>query len=200
MPKLLRNEPIFLASGIQGFRDETGYPRALDLSTGHSLDLYSIDDKITIYQRQVEEWFLNRATSLCSRSKNHFVVIMIVTSYIEGVQQYRTGSSSIGQSRKVFSDSFERIFGIHNITKRQVTILYEHLRCSLFHNGMSGNAIILNSHLRNAIEFLDDQTIHINPRLYLSAVINDFNQYIFELRNRSNYLLRDNFNRMFTLV
>lgn len=67
MPKRLRDEPIYLAPKILGFRGVNYEPVITDERTGKRLNPFSIDDKIFIYNPQVEEWFLNRAVSLCRR-------------------------------------------------------------------------------------------------------------------------------------
>ena len=200
MPKRLRDEPIYLAPDILGLRDDQYNPIITDLRTNTRLDPYSIDDKILIYKRQVEEWFLNRAISLCRRKNNNFIVVMIATSYIEGVEQYRTGRESNGRSRQIFSDSIRRIFELQNVSDNQLANLYRHLRCGLFHNGMSGDAIVLNRRLKNVIEFSNHGTIDINPSMFLSAIIQDFNQYISDLNDHNNMELRNHFDGMFTVV
>ena len=125
---------------------------------------------------------------------------MIATSYIEGVEQYRTGRESNGRSRQIFSDSIRRIFELQNVSDNQLANLYRHLRCGLFHNGMSGDAIVLNRRLKNVIEFSNHGTIDINPSMFLSAIIQDFNQYISDLNDHNNMELRNHFDGMFTVV
>ena len=200
MPKRLRDEPIYLAPEILGFRDVNYEPVITDERTGKKLNPSSIDDKIYIYKRQVEEWFLNPAVSLCRRKNNNFVVVMIATSYIEGVEQYRKGRSSDSHSKQYFSDGMKRIFKIQNISDDQLKVLYKHLRCGLFHNGMSGDAVVLNRTLNSAIEFSNRGTTDINPRLFLAAILQDFQQYINLLCNQNNTVLRNNFNLMFSVV
>lgn len=200
MPKRLRDEPIYLAPEIVAFRDVNYEPVITDERTGKKLNPFSIDDKIYIYKRQVEEWFLNRAVSLCHRKNNNFVVVMIATSYIEGIEQYRNGRLSNGLSKQYFLDGMKRIFGIQNVSDNQLKMLYKHLRCGLFHNGMSGVVVVLNRTFKCAIEFSNRGTIDINPRLFLAAIIQDFQQYINELNNENNTTLRNNFNRMLSVV
>jgi hypothetical protein len=200
MPKRLRDEPIYLAPEILGFRNESGDHIIKDLRTDTNLDPHNINDKIFIYKRQVEEWFLNQANILCDADRNNFLVVMITTSYIEGVEQYRNGTTSNGRSRELFSAGIRRIFGVHTVSQNQIFKLYKHLRCGLFHNGMVGDAVVLNRTCERAIEFSVRETININPILFKDAVIRDFNQYIFDLYNQNNVDLRDCFDRMFNVV
>lgn len=131
MPKRLRNESIYLAPEILGFRDNRYNPVITDMRTNTNLDPYNVDDKILIYKRQVEEWFLNRAVTLCRRHNNNFIVVIIATSYIEGVEQYLIGVESNGRSRQMFSSGIRRIFGLQNVSDNQLDHLYRHLRCGL---------------------------------------------------------------------
>lgn len=200
MPKKLRDEAIYLAPEILACRDEEHNPIIFDERNNIELDPNNIDDKILIYRRQVEDWFLNCAHNLCRKENNNFLVVMIAISYIEGVEQYRNGQESRGNSKKVFSEGMKRIFGLSNITEHQLSSLYKHLRCGLFHNGMSGDAVILNRTIKDAITFSDRGTIDINPRKFLNVVLKDFNQYISDLKNKANLELRENFDRMFLVV
>lgn len=200
MSKRLRDKPIYLAPEILGSRDVHNNPLIQDERTGTILNPYDINDKILIYKRQVEGWFLNPATRLCHRKNNNFVVVMIATSYIEGVEQYRKGNLSNGQSRQYFTEGMKRIFKMQSIADSQISILYKHLRCGLFHNGMSGDAVVLNRTLKSAVNFSNPEIIAINPILFLDAVTKDFEQYVNELWDEDNTELRNNFDSMFTVL
>jgi len=83
------------------------------------------------------------------------------------------------------------------VSDNQLSDLYRHLRCGLFHNGMSGEAIVLNRTLKNAIEFYNRVTIDINHSMFLAVIILDFNQYISDLNNQNNIQLRNHFDVMY---
>lgn len=200
MPKRLRNEPIYLAPDILAWRDSDFRPCITDERTGRRLDPNNLDDKIYIYERQVREWFINRAASMIRRKQNNFVVLMIAVAYIEGSEQYRRGKSSEGKSQKFFRYGVQRIFGFGESDSRRIDALYKHLRCGLFHNGMSGDAVILNRKLKKAITFSNIGTIDINPKLFLKIVVEDFETYLEELRDVNNTEARNNFNMMFNVV
>ena len=200
MAKRLRDEPIYLAPNIVACRGEKYDPIIIDENSGKQLCASDIDDKILIYKRQVEEWFLNRAKEILKNDdKNIFIVLMIATSYIEGVEQYRTGRTSEHKSKEMFLDGIKRIFSLQGVDKSQLENLYKHLRCGLFHNGMSGDMIVLNCNFEKAINF-SANTIDINPKLFLETVIWDFNKYIEDLSNTDNKELRLNFDIMFDIV
>ena len=200
MPKRLRDEPIHVAPDILAWRDENYNPRICDERTGNMINPYDIDGKIYIYERQVQEWFLKRAASLVQRKQNNFIVMMIAVAYIEGNEQYRRGESSNGRSKKFFRYGFQRIFHMSESENNKIDMLYNHLRCGLFHNGMSGDMVVLNRKLKEPVVFSSRGTIDINPKLFVSAVLEDFRCYIESLRDSSNERLRTNFDSMFDVV
>lgn len=200
MPKRLRDEPIHVAHELLGYRDEDYNPIVIDERTGVELNPLYIDDKIIIYERQVNEWFLERASSLCDDEINDFLIVMVATSYIEGVEQYLAGKLSNGNSKKVFKKGLNRIFDLAGVSDQQFDFLYSHVRCGFFHNGMSGDAVVLSRGFDHAINFGSRGTIDINPVLFLNCVLDDFKNYIGRLRNSENKELRSNFDKMFEVV
>lgn len=62
MPKRIRrDEDIYIAPDILGVH-RNGQDYAIDERNDNlQLDINNTSDKITIYERQVNEWFLNRA-------------------------------------------------------------------------------------------------------------------------------------------
>lgn len=200
MPKKLRDEPIYLAPDILAWRDAQWNPIISDERENRELNPNSISDKVYIYERQVNEWFISRANSLIQRKRNDFVVLMIAVAYIEGSEQYRRGQSSQGQSKKFFRYGVQRIFGFQEDMSYNIDTLYTHLRCGLFHNGMSGDAVVLSRKFKTAVSFPNRGTVDINPRLFLKAVVEDFRSYIVQLQDETCTELRAKFDRMFFVI
>ncbi|MBJ9989429.1 hypothetical protein [Paenibacillus sp. S28] len=198
MPKKLRNYPIYIAPNISGYLDR-GYPKIYDEISQRELDPYLVDHKIEIYSRQVNEWFLGRASRLLQGKNNGFIVLMICISYIEGVQQYINGRDSRNQSRQVFIQGLNRIFSL-NLSDNDLNEFYKEVRCGLFHNGMSGTKVIISSHFDSPIQFIDSNTIKINQELFLKIIRQDFKNYMLDLKDENNYEMREKFDRMFNVV
>lgn len=197
MPKKLRTYSIYLAPKIRGVIKSDGRREIYDEKKNEYLDQESIDDKIKIYERQVREWFLERASRLQKGENNGFIILMICTSYIEGIQQYIDGEPSNGQSKAVFKKGLRRIF-LLDVEERKLDEYYKHVRCGLFHTGMSGSPVIISEGYQQTIDFSDDETIKINPKRLLSEIKMDFKKYISILKDMSNETERDNFNNMFS--
>jgi hypothetical protein len=199
MAKRLRQDrPIYIAPDIWGVLNGSE-PYVIDERNKNTkLDPRNIDDKITIYERQVMDWFLNPAQKL-SRYRNRnkgFIVLMICLSYIEGVEQYRKGQSSNGQSRNFFISSMNRIYQ-NQFSPQDLGDLYREARSGLFHNGMVQGRIIINNSFLRSLAF-NNGDIEISPSKFLRDIRNDFQNYIRDLRDQNNFELRINFNNMFS--
>lgn len=196
MPKRLGIEPIYIAPGIIGFIDDMGEPYVYDEVTKIRLNPNDSFDKITIYERQVKEWFLNEADKLIryqNRNKG-FIVLMICLSYFEGVEEYKCGRLSNGHSRRFFVNSIERVYP-GKFSQNQLNELYREGRCGLFHNGMVRGQIVIRNSFPNSIEF-DNQRIKISPSKLLADIKNDFEGFILLLRQNQN--AREAFSNLYT--
>ncbi|MBA7479679.1 hypothetical protein ES707_15115 [subsurface metagenome] len=192
-------EDIHIAPGITGNRDDSDKLVITVDSNGKRLyPENNIEHKIRIFERQVNGWFLERASTLLDEEDNGFVILMIATAYIEGVEQYRKGQPSDGKSRTFFEEGLKRIFGIKSCFEDKLYDLFKELRCGLFHNGMTGRYIRIHSDNVNPIDFSDSKIIKINQILFLEKVKEDFEQYLEDLKDKTKTELRDNFNKMYT--
>ena len=196
--RVRRDYPIYIAPDILGYY-ENNMPNALDERKSKQLNPDNVDDKIYIYERQVNEWFLNRASRLVKGKYNGFIVLMVCLSYLEGVEQYRQGIRSNGCSKEFFRESINKIY-LNCFSENELNELYSEARCGLFHNGMVSGKIVIDNTFRNAIEFPNTDTININPKKLLLDIKHDFKYYILELRDSNNIDTRDKFNRMFSNV
>lgn len=196
MPKRLRVTQIYIAPNILGYLDDHGRPHVINEHTRENLSPYDIDDKIVVYKAQVNGWFLEPAERLLkSRYDTGFIVLMICLSYIEGVEQYRRGMSSNGNSKSFFIRGLKRICPYLNDEDHNLELLYKEARCGLFHNGMVEKRVIINNSFSPSIKFEEDD-IKISPSKLLRDIKNDFDAYLDELT--TNPKLRGNFTRMFS--
>jgi hypothetical protein len=196
MPKRLGQEPIYIAPNIRGNIDGFGSPQVYDELTNENLDPTNAFDKIRIYKRQVNGWFLDEADKLVKYKNQNkgFVVLMICLSYFEGVEEYKVGRRSNGRSREYFKNSIGRVYPNH-FTDNQLNDLYSEGRCGLFHNGMVRGQIVIRNSFPNSIEF-DGDRIKISPSKLLRDIKIDFEDYIHLLQVDTN--ARNSFNRMYT--
>lgn len=169
------------------------------------LDPNDINTKILVYEDRVKEWFLEIGKRLKSDNEAGFIILQIALSYIEGNQQYRMGESSNRRSREFFKESLKRIFPyiqrIHNI-ENVLDDFYKQVRCGLFHTGITGSKVTISCEYPNALKiiFPDFAEIYVNPHKFLDSIINDFENYIKQLKNINNRTLRENFERFYDIT
>lgn len=198
MSKKLRKEPINIAPEIIGWLDEYYEPIVFDNRKDKALDPRNVYDKIEIYERQVMDWFLIPAKNLSKyNNKNKgFVVLMICLSYLEGVEQYRQGELSHGNSKRFFVSAMQKLFP-KEFTDYQLKEFYSQARCGLFHNGMVSGKIIINNKFSETISF-EGNDIKINTSKFIKDIIKDFNGFIQELK--SNTEMRNKFDKMYSNI
>lgn len=199
MPKQVQpGENIHIAPGITGKRDNNNNLVITSDSNGERLNPNeNFAHKIRIFERQVNGWFLEIASSLLDKEENGFGVLMIATAYIEGVEQCRQGNFSNGRSKNFFRSGIKRIFDLEGFSDSQLNNFYSELRCGLFHNGMTGPNVRVDSRYDNPIEFLNNNLIKVNQRLFLDEIKNDFAQYLAKLRDETETTLRRNFDKIY---
>lgn len=200
MPKKLRQEPIYIAPNIIGCINNEGDYNIIDETNLRQLSPFNIDDKIYIYEKQVKKWFLDIADNLIKyKSKNKgFIVLMICISYLEGVEQYRQGTSSNNNSFQFFKQAIHRIYP-QKFSNNQLSSLYKEARCGLFHDGMTRSRVIINNSFQEGIQIINAD-IKISPSKFLNDIKHDFQSYLNELKNSNNLRARNNFDSMYTLI
>lgn len=198
MPKRIREGVnLRIAPGIMGTK-KGGIPVIFSEDCKKKYAYNNIDDKIEIYEKQVNGWFLKHSSNLAIQDGGSFVSVMIALSYIEGVQQYKEGCSSNSRSGGFFIEGFKDIFG-NGYSDDDIRALYKEARCGLFHDGMTRGDIILKSDSTTAITF-DREQIIISPRLFIREIEKHFNDYIAILKDVNNEDQRDKFNSMYRLI
>jgi hypothetical protein len=84
--KIMPDHSIYVASDMLGMYIH-GDPKVIDQTTGITLDPYNLEDRISIYERQVFGWFIDPAVKLIELINvgAAFIVLSICFSYLEGV-------------------------------------------------------------------------------------------------------------------
>ena len=209
MSKQLRRDiELYIAPHIWGVLKENDEPYLYDELKKRELDPTVIEDKITIYEREVNGWFLEHAKRLKHVENTGFVMLMIAISYIEGVQQYIEGKSSNNESwprnkkgsKKCFNRGVRRIFALDNVEENMLNNFYDQVRCGLFHTGMTKSKVIIKGSTVKIIDFSKEDRIVINQRKFLNSILKDFQQYIKKLRDIGERQLRENFDKMFNVL
>lgn len=168
------------------------------------LDINDIKTKILIYEERVKKWFLNIAEGLKKDNEAWFVILAIAVSYIEGNQQFREGKSSTRQSKKFFIKGMKRIFDKSDVPNQILEKYYDQIRCGLFHDCMTRKSVTLSSESKKPISYTTNQNnsdclIKINPHKFFDKIREDFENYIFQLKEGYNDELIENFEKKWQL-
>ena len=172
----------------------------------------TIDNAITIYEDRVLSWFLNIAATLKGDVRADFVSLMVIASYFEGFAIMRLGQSSKNQSRDFFAYGLKDVVkphfqGTEEILDSIADVLYDDMRCGLFHSGMTRVGIGLDRGTEEKstpeleATMSDDGRIRITmnvPKL-LELVRWHFVEYLAQLRNPAELELRENFRKGWNL-
>lgn len=198
MAKRIRNETIEIAPFIIGNIQDDGNYFVADQKNNTLLNPENVDDKIKIYERQVKGWFLEPTLRMVKYKPRHkgFLVLMSCISYFEGVEQYKTGMSSNGNSKRTFINAVNRLYP-NQFNDQKIGRLYSQARCGLFHDGMVNGQIIISNSYDESISFTANDIL-INPKKLLKDIMNDFEDYILTLKD--DVEARQRFNRMFTNI
>jgi hypothetical protein len=87
---------------------------------------------------------------------------------------------------------------VRTIADEVLDLLYEGVRCGLYHAGITNNRIVLTGGAQHPLSFdIQNQMLIINPHLLVSALKVHFAGYVAQLRDASNEGLRKNFEKRF---
>jgi hypothetical protein len=147
----------------------------------HESDYYI---RVKVYEDRVMNWFLNLAKDMVKKKDPHdYIALSVGLAYIEGVERYRRGATPQEKDEKSgdwFKEGAERIFG-KKPKDKAVKLLYDGARNGLFHTGFTDLKIYLSHDVSEALEYSNDKRLDINPKLFIDAIIKDFELYIQEL-------------------
>lgn len=181
-----------------------------------------IEDKIDVFEDQIDGWLLNHARGLCSeqyvfREHSGFAVLTLVCPYFEVIESYHIGLESRNRSREYFNNGFMKVFpdfaktlakaGYSSPQKLAAKIadcLYEQVRCGLLHEAATKSKVLIRrdtAPLGVMLELTtgDVGSIVIDPCLFLNEVDAHFRIYISKLRDPNETDLRSNFQKFFDL-
>ena len=162
------------------------------------------DTYILVHEDAVNGWFLNQARHFALEDGHSgFVILQIVISQIEGIEQYCSGESSRGKSLDFFKKGMKRIYKLTDMDDPWLGTLYEECRCGLFHDGMTRGGIVISpdsplfevSQLKSNADGVPATRVVINPWKLLSVFVDFFTRYMTELKDPTNKEMREKFER-----
>lgn len=177
-----------------------------------------IEDKIDVFEDQMNGWLLAHAHALASSSypstqHTGFAILTLVGGYFEAIASYLRGASSDRQSGKFFGYGFLDVFpefesqvvarGTTDIAaelERVAGAYYREIRCGLFHEAMTRTGTVVVKGAEHTLTITEDQAtkrlrLEIDPFHLLNRVQRHFDAYVSSLRDVAQTSKRENFER-----
>lgn len=187
----------------------------------------NIENKITLFEDRILGWKLNIADQVINGQKDFdgsilrepiqhsgFATLDILFSYFELIGKYEAGYTDKYKSEFHFIAGAYSVFPllklptplrvngvqgvVRTITDEVLDLLYEGVRCGIYHAGITNNKVVLVGSAEYPLSFNpQNQILVINPHLLVLALKVHFVGYISRLRDEVNKVLRTNFEKRF---
>ncbi|MGB2695197.1 MAG: hypothetical protein WBD55_08430 [Dehalococcoidia bacterium] len=168
----------------------------------HFREPLSIGDKISLFSDRVRGWQLDIAQYLESHPHAGFGILSIISSYFEMIAKYEDGQTSITASKKYFKQGVRLVLEPNTdpaelpIPETVLDLLYNEVRCGMYHAGITGPSVQLNKDLPAPLGFREG-TLTVNTDLLVLTLQDHFSRYLTRLLDPANQRLRDNFEKRF---
>lgn len=179
---------------------------------------HSLDTKITLFEDRVFGWKLDIADLMINGGQEKtpirhsgFAVLDIVFSYFEMIAKYEAGFTG-RESEKYFKLGVYSVFpelknvpppaptplspvgNVLSLVDAVLDLMYEGVRCGLYHSGITNGKIFLTGEINTPIAFeLQNQMLVVNPHLLVPRLKAHLRDYIARLRDINNLDLRTRF-------
>jgi hypothetical protein len=185
---------------------------------------HSIDTKIILFEDRALGWKLNIADQIINGKKRDdgseerppiqhsgYAVLDIVFSYFEMIAKYENGFTKPKDSEKYFKLGVYSVFPEFKNIPAPVTplspigivvsledivldLMYEGIRCGLYHSGITNGKIMLTGEIQTPMAFnLPNQVLIVNPHLLVPKLKTHLKDYVGYLRDVNNTDLRSKF-------
>jgi hypothetical protein len=146
--------------------------------------------------RYLRRTTLDVATKLTAAgpSPGDYVGLSIAMAHIEGIQLYREGDGTSGQSGRRFTESAKRIFP--EATGEVIDQLWKDVRNGLFHSGFTLGPLHLVYSDDLILKRSDEGLLLINPKGFVKSTVDDFTKYVEELRENPSEKTGENFEKL----
>ncbi|MBI2485610.1 MAG: hypothetical protein HYW01_01340 [Deltaproteobacteria bacterium] len=157
---------------------------------------------ICIFEDRIRGRFLDLIDAIKCSTYAGFAVLALDCLLIETLQQFRKGLPATPQGRGEagkFFESFltETSFSSYFNNKELASMFYNQIRCGILHQGeVKENSRVLIRKVTPLVSFTADRRgIIINRKLFHKQLVNEFEQYLSQLRDPSNSDLRSKFKK-----
>ena len=222
-----KNENLYISPNVYAFIKNDNNVYIKIHKEEKNINNLSFEDKVFMFEDWVNGWFFNILEALANLDEiNFYSGFIILTSslpYIEMMGQIEQGSNSNRQSKQTFVNKFNKIFEAYkygdklifsktclgfeklnnNGEKKEISEqIYDKIRNGLMHNFMVKGGVKYNYRYPFTFEIEKspnlDYIIKLNPKKFIVDLKEDFNEYIFKLKNSlEDNDIRKNFEELF---
>jgi hypothetical protein len=173
------------------------------------LDAPAFGDLVDVFEDIWLHNILGPAEALLGIPHGEIAAISVMSSYFEALECCISGESSEGRSKAFFVRGLKRAFRAdHEAFEKAAEAIYKHIRCGLAHEGVlsyrvqysraCGRAFML-TYPKNpdgSLNFAGGvESIVVNPQRLYDGIRKHFTDYVAALRDGSDALLCDAFQR-----
>jgi hypothetical protein len=172
----------------------------------------NVEDLIDVFEDRTLHWLFEPIRNLLDLQNGYMAAFGLILSYFEGITIYIRGKDSMGNSATFFKEGFLAVLKTaghdDDLLERVAEIIYSDGRCGFFHDGFGfrGRILIAPKANKDMIITLPEkdgvvdekgpiESIIINPSRIFSIVEKHFIQYIYQLKEKSDQDLIENFEK-----
>lgn len=153
------------------------------------------DEKISVFEDRVDGWHLKAAEEMLRQIESKqppvmqhaaYALISVVFSYFEMVGQIvkRRAGEKAGATGD-FVRGFKNVFPATSLTDAQVEIVYDRIRCGMFHNGYTKKGVHIDGGFTEVFEYKNNVVL-LNPHLLVPAIRQHFTGLVALLKDPAN--------------
>ncbi len=164
----------------------------------------TLDDKVEIFRDRVDGWQIAIAEELLRQITNAqpaapmkhagYCLISITFSYFEMIGQCLGG---VTNPTNDFIRGFRAVYPTTTFPNSDIQILYDRIRCGMFHNGYTKRGVFINGTYSPTFSFDSDKTVLLNPHALVLDIRQHFTGVIVMLLDSTHTTERTHFENLF---
>jgi hypothetical protein len=167
------------------------------------------DDKIAVFEDRVDGWQLRIAEELLRQIEiqqpppmQHagYALISVLFPYFEMIGQIlkKQAGEKTGATGD-FVRGFKQVFPTAALTDPEIEIVYDRIRCGMFHNGYTKKGVYIDGEYTEVFEYKNG-VVQLNPHLLVPAIRSHFATLAALLKDKANTEERSRFIDLFDRV
>lgn len=159
---------------------------------------FEIDEKITVFEDRVKGWIFDVCENILVLGipNYEFAILKITCSCFEMFGKFSRGYLGNDQSKKHFKIGFKAIY-CQTYDEKSADLFYSYIRNSIYHTGFVSPNVLISQSVDKPFGYNENNLLILNVKVLLRDLRDSFHQYVCDLRNKENDILRENFKARF---